>query len=197
MIAIIDYDAGNTCSVQNALDRLGADYVLTDSKKTIKEAKKVIFPGVGHAASAMNVLKDKDLASVISSLTQPVLGICLGMQLLCQHSEEDDTKCLGIMALDVLRFSNDSKEIKFKIPHMGWNNFEKVESPLFKGIELKDYVYFVHSFYVPVNPNSIASTNYIDSFSAAIQKDNFYGVQFHPEKSGKVGERLLNNFLKL
>lgn len=194
MIAIIDYKAGNTCSVMNALNRLDADYVLTDDKEQIKRADKVIFPGVGHAKAAMDALNEKELIPVIKKLNQPLLGICLGMQLLCAKSEESDTKCLNIIPLDVLRFSNNSSE--FKVPHMGWNTFDQNNDPLFNQIGCENHCYFVHSYYAPVSEYTISKTNYIHDFSSSIRKNNFVGVQFHPEKSGTIGEQIIKNFLE-
>lgn len=193
MIAIIDYKAGNTCSVQNALKRLNADYELTNNPEKIKAADKVIFPGVGHAKAAMEILNEKGLISVIKSLQQPLLGVCLGMQLLCVNSEESDTNCLKIIPLQVLRFKNESTE--YKVPHMGWNTLQDVSDPVFNGLGVENHCYFVHSYYVPKSKYTIATTNYIQDFSSGIRKDNFTGVQFHPEKSGKVGELIIKNFL--
>jgi len=193
MIAIIDYKAGNTCSVQNALKRLNADYELTDDPVKIRKADKVIFPGVGHARAAMDILNEKGLVSVIKSLNQPLLGICLGMQLLCAYSEESSTNCLKIIPLHAMRFENSTSE--YKVPHMGWNTLQNAKDPLFKGLGLDNHCYFVHSYYVPESDYTIATTNYIQNFSSGIRKDNFTGVQFHPEKSGKVGEIIIKNFL--
>ena len=194
MIAIIDYKAGNTCSVQNALKRLDADYILTDDPETIRNADKVIFPGVGHAKAAMGALNDKNLVPVIKSLKQPLLGICLGMQLLCDKSEESDTTCLNIIPLDVFRFKNEGSE--YKVPHMGWNSLIAFEGDIFEGLdEEKNHCYFVHSYYVPTSEYTISKSNYIHDFSAGMRRDNFLGVQFHPEKSGKVGEQIIKNFL--
>ena len=194
MIVIIDYNAGNTCSVKNALKRLEVDYVLSDDPDTIKGADKVIFPGVGHAKAAMDVLHQKRLVSVIKSLQQPLLGICLGMQLLCAKSEEASTNCLNILPLGVLRFDNTLNNNK--VPHMGWNTLGPSNSHLFDELGPESYCYFVHSYYVPVSEYTLSTSNYIHDFSAAIKIDNFVGVQFHPEKSGKVGERIIKNFLE-
>lgn len=191
-IAIIDYGAGNIKSVKYALERLGVQAILTSDPEEIKKADKVIFPGVGQASAAMQQLKNKGLDKLIPSLTQPVLGICLGMQLMCEHTEEGDTKGLGIFPNNVLKFPQEDK-----VPHMGWNSVENMKSDLLKNIKENDYVYFVHSFYVPTNTYSIADCNYIKLFCAALQKENFYGCQFHPEKSGKTGEKILKNFLNL
>jgi glutamine amidotransferase len=191
-LAIIDYGAGNVQSVKYALNRLGYDSFLTDKSELIRSADKVIFPGVGEAASAMNAIREKKLEKVIAELKQPVLGICLGMQLMCNYSEEGDTLGLGIFDLRVKRFGKG-----LKVPQIGWNQIEELRSPLFQGIKEKEYMYLVHSYYVPVNENTIAKTKYGITYATAIEKDNFYGVQFHPEKSSKAGEMLLKNFLEL
>ncbi|MGI9571473.1 MAG: imidazole glycerol phosphate synthase subunit HisH [Desulfobulbia bacterium] len=190
-IVIIDYGAGNVKSVQFALERLGYSSVCSNDPQEIKMADKVIFPGVGEASSAMNELNRYGLDTLIPELTQPVLGICLGMQLMCRYSEENNTTCLGIFPLDVLRFSD-----KEKVPHIGWNQIEGLKSKLFEGIDDRTFVYYVHSYYLPQNKFSIAETNYGDIYSGAIKKDNFYAYQFHPEKSGVYGERILDNFIK-
>lgn len=192
MIAIIKYNAGNIKSVENAIRRLGYDCVVTDDKETILSADKVIFPGVGEASSAMEYLKNHHLYELINSLKQPTLGICLGQQLMCSYSEEGDTACLGIFDARVKKFP--STEL---VPHMGWNNLEDLKGPLFKGISNDDNVYFVHSFYAELSGETVATCNYILPFSAAMQKDNFYATQFHPEKSAGVGEQILKNFLQL
>ena len=192
-IAIVKYNAGNVESVKNALNRLGIEPVLTDEAEILQSADKVIFPGVGEASSAMSFLREKNLDSVIKSLKQPVLGICLGMQLLCDFSEENDTSCLGILPYRVRRFETD----KLKIPQIGWNNIFDLKSGLFKGVEEKSYAYFVHSFYVETGEETIAACDYGSRFSAAIRHRNFYAVQFHAEKSGKIGERILENFLEI
>jgi len=192
MIAIIKYNAGNIKSVENAIRRLGYDCVVTDDKETIISADKVIFPGVGEASSAMEYLKKHHMDELIKSLKQPTLGICLGQQLMCSYSEEGDTACLGIFDATVKKFS--SAEL---VPHMGWNNLEDLKGPLFKGISNEDNVYFVHSFYAELSGETVATCNYILPFGAAMQKDNFYATQFHPEKSAGVGERILKNFLEL
>lgn len=192
MIAIIKYNAGNIQSVQNALSRLGYKSIVTDNPSLIKSAEKVIFPGVGEASSAMKYLKERKLDQLIISLTQPFLGICLGLQLMCKHSEEGDTNCLGIFGTEVKKFPP-----KDKVPHMGWNNFETLEGALFKGILPNSDVYYVHSYYAAICKETIASCNYILPFSAALQKDNFYATQFHPEKSANIGEKILQNFLEL
>ncbi len=191
-IVIIDYGAGNVQSVKYALDRLGYDSVLTDDYEIIKNADKVIFPGVGEASSAMKVLRLKKLDKLIPVLKQPVLGICLGMQMMCAFSEEANTEGMGIFELQVKRFSKG-----LKVPQIGWNQMENLKTDLFKGITEKEYMYLVHSYYVEDNKNAIAVSRYGLTYATAIQKDNFYGVQFHPEKSSKAGEILLNNFLKM
>ncbi len=189
-IALIDYGAGNVQSVLFALERLGFQGIVTNDVTIIQQADKVIFPGVGEASSAMQKLKSTGLDQVIPLLKQPVLGICLGMQLLCRYSEEGNTNALGIFDLDVKKFSNS-----VKVPQMGWNTIANLKSDLFQNISENEYMYLVHSYYVPENPFSIAQTNYGIDYASAIQKDNFYGVQFHPEKSGTAGEQILKNFL--
>ncbi len=192
MIAIIKYNAGNIRSVQNALNRLGYESVITDDPDKIKAASKVIFPGVGEASSAMEYLRERKLDLVIKDLTQPVLGICLGLQLMCKHTEEGDTECLGIFDNSVIKFTGDGL-----IPHMGWNEHSKTEGQLFGGVDATDDVYFVHSYYATVNANTKAVCEYIQPFSSVLNKDNFYATQFHPEKSASVGEKILRNFLEL
>jgi glutamine amidotransferase len=189
-VVIINYGAGNIQSIQFALERLGCHSVLSKDKTEIENADKVIFPGVGHAESAMAKLKETGLDALIPNLKQPVLGICLGMQLMCNYTEEGHTEGLKIFDVDVKRFA-----VKEKVPHMGWNVIKQLKSPLFVDIPEESYVYFVHSYYVPNNPYSIAQTDYEVSYCSALAKDNFYGVQFHPEKSGKLGEQILKNFL--
>ena len=194
MTAVIRYNAGNVLSVMNALSRIGSDAVLTDDPDTIISSDRVIFPGVGEASSAMNYLREKGLDEVIKGLTQPFLGICLGMQLMCSSSEEGNVECLGIFPERVALFPRDRG---FKIPHMGWNTLEKTSGPLFRGIQDEEYAYFVHSYYVPSSSASAALTEYDGiTFSSALSRDNFHGVQFHPEKSGMTGERILRNFLE-
>ena len=193
-IAIIDYKSGNTRSVQFALERIGVEGKVTQNFKEIERADKVIFPGVGAANAAMKMLQEKGLDELIKSLKQPVLGICLGMQLLCEHSEEGDTKGLSIFPQRVKRFAPSQQ---LKIPHMGWNSLTCNQVPLLEGLPRDSYAYFVHSFYAELNGYTIASCGYGNRFSAAIQKDNFYGTQFHPEKSGAIGQRILENFIKL
>lgn len=191
-IVIIDYGAGNIQSIKFALKRLGFDAVLSHKIEEIKNADKVIFPGVGEAASAMNKLKQKGLDKLIPKLKQPVLGICLGMQLLCKHSEEGNTQGLNVFSIGVKKFPKGKK-----IPQIGWNQIENLKGELFKGIKEQENMYLVHSFYVPINKFIIATTNYGFDYATALQKDNFYGVQFHPEKSSVVGEQILNNFLNI
>ena len=191
-IVIINYGAGNIQSIKFAIQRLGYEAVLTDNEAEIRNADKVIFPGVGEASSAMEMLKATGLDKVIPTLKQPVLGICLGMQLMCKYCEEGDTKGLNIFDVDVLKF--DSSE---KVPQIGWNQIENLKSGLFKGIKEKEYMYLVHSFYVPLNEEAIATTNYGIKYASALQEKNFYGVQFHPEKSSKAGAQIIQNFLEL
>lgn len=192
MIAIVKYNAGNIRSVQNALTRLGYECTVTDNATTLMNADKVIFPGVGEASSAMVYLRSKGLDRVLVELKQPVLGICLGLQLMCAESEEGDTKCLEIFSAKVKRFIDTDL-----VPHMGWNNFFKVKGKLFEGIETIDDAYFVHSYYAELSEQTSAICEYIFPFSAALEKDNFYATQFHPEKSADIGERILQNFLEL
>ena len=193
-IAIIKYNAGNVASVMYALDRIGQNYQLTDDHEQIKKADKVIFPGVGEASTAMAYLKEKGLDTLIKGLKQPVLATCIGMQLLCKHSEEGNVDCIGVFDVEVKKFI--SKD--FKIPHVGWNSIEKRgENPLMKGLKEEEFVYFVHSFYAPVNEYTTAVCEYVQPFSAMLQKDNFYAAQFHAEISGRAGEQILKNFLAL
>lgn len=194
-IAIVKYNAGNIRSVDYALKRLGIDPVITADPELLRKADKVIFPGVGEAFTTMRYLRETRLDEVIAGLKQPVLGICLGMQLMCRFSEEGSTGCLGIFDTEVKRFVPQQHEDK--IPHMGWNTLTQVKSGLFDPSLENKFVYFVHSYYVPVNESTAATTHYILPFSAALQKDNFYATQFHPEKSGSVGESILTNFLKI
>jgi imidazole glycerol-phosphate synthase subunit HisH len=193
-LAIIKYNAGNIQSVLNALERLGLEAEVTGDSEKIRAADKVIFPGVGEASSAMRSLKENNLDAIIKSLTQPVLGICVGMQLLCNHSEENDTDCLGIVPVEVRRFSSS---LKLKVPQVGWNNIFELRSPLFNQIPESSYIYNVHSYYAEDSAYTIARCEYGIRYAAAIQKDNFYGVQFHTEKSAEVGDKIIKNFLEL
>lgn len=193
-VAIVKYNAGNIYSVVNALRRLGVEPMLTDKAEELMSAERVIFPGQGEASNAMTYLREHRLDEVIRSLKQPVLGICIGQQLLCQHSEEGDTDCIGVFPLDVKRFNPERHEDK--VPQMGWNSIHDLKSPLFKGINENDFIYNVHSFYVPQSEFTIATCDYILPYSAALNKDNFYTCQFHPEKSGKVGQQIIQNFLE-
>jgi glutamine amidotransferase len=192
MIAIVKYNAGNITSVRNALTRLGYKSTITDDPAELIKAGKVIFPGVGEASSAMHYLEERGLDKTIISLKQPVLGICLGLQLMCRYSEEGDTKCLGIFDAQVRLFPPVDK-----IPHMGWNNCLTLKGDLFKGISLDDDLYYVHNYYAEISSDTLATCEYILSFSAAMNKDNFYATQFHPEKSAMTGEKILKNFLEL
>ena len=194
-VAVVKYNAGNIRSVDYALKRLGVEAVITADEAVLRAADKVIFPGVGEAETTMSFLRAVGMDKLIKELRQPVLGICLGMQLMCRHSEEGDVDCLGIFDTDVKRFISQRHEDK--VPHMGWNTITRTNSGLFKGFTKEEFVYFVHSFYVPVNDCTAAVTDYIHPFSAALHKDNYYATQFHPEKSGSVGERILRNFLEL
>jgi len=197
-IAIIKYNAGNIRSVDFALQRMGIEADITNDFEKIKKADKVIFPGVGEASTTMQFLKEKKLDQLIRELKQPVLGICLGLQLMCRHSEENDTPCIGIFDASVKRFEPDSKEIyKYKVPHMGWNSLYDLKNSIFDPSINGQYVYFVHSFYAELSDETAAVSNYINPFSASLHKDNFYATQFHPEKSGPVGERILKNFIEL
>lgn len=194
-VAVVKYNAGNIYSVIHALQRLGVEPLLTDDAEALQSADKVLFPGQGEASNAMQYLRSHNLDKVICDLRQPILGICIGQQLMCRHSEEGDVDCLGIFDADVVRFRPQRHEDK--VPHMGWNQLVDPKSELFKGFDQNEFVYFVHSFYVPVCEHTIATTDYIHPFSAALHKDNFYATQFHPEKSGSVGERIIRNFLDL
>jgi glutamine amidotransferase len=191
-IVIINYGAGNIQSIMFAIERLGYKAVLSNNPDEIKSADKVIFPGVGEASYAMKMLKESGLDTLIPTLKQPVFGICLGMQLMCNYSEEGNTKGLGIFDVDVVKFSS-----KVKVPQMGWNNIYNLKSDLFSGIAENEYMYLVHSFYAPLCAETIATTHYELEYSSALENKNFYGTQFHPEKSGDIGEQILGNFLKL
>lgn len=194
-VSIVKYNAGNIYSVVNALKRLGVEPLLTDGAETLMSSDKVIFPGQGHARVTMDYLREHNLDQLIRDLRQPVLGICVGQQLLCRHSEEGDVDCIGIFDAEVKRFQPARHEDK--VPEMGWNSLHGLQTPLFEGLNEGDFAYFVHSYYVPVCQNTIATADYILPYSAALHRDNFYACQFHPEKSGKVGETIIENFLKL
>lgn len=203
-IAILKYNAGNVRSVQFALQRIGVEAIWTDDPELLRRSDKVIFPGVGEASSAMQYLRQYGLDRVICQLKQPVLGICLGLQLFCRHSEEGDTTCLGLFDVAVRHFSGSGPGVDtagafggLKVPHVGWNTLSDLRGSLFSGIRDADFVYFVHSYFAEIHPDTMARTDYGLPFSAALQRDNFYAVQFHPEKSGPVGQRILENFLKL
>jgi glutamine amidotransferase len=194
-LVIIQYNAGNIQSVLYALERLGVQATVTDNVEAILSADKVIFPGVGEASTAMEYLKERGLDKVIKNLKQPVFGICLGMQLMCTYSEENDTNCLGIFEEQVKLFRPN--EVTIKVPQIGWNTITNLKSNLFKGVSEESFAYFVHGYYAAIGEHTIATTNYIQAYSSALHKDNFYGVQFHPEKSAKVGEQIIQNFLSL
>ena len=191
-IVIIKYNAGNVCSVEFGLQRLGINAIITDDADEIISADKIIFPGVGAAGFAMDYLRERKLDVLIKNCKQPFLGICLGMQLLCKYSEENNTECIGVFDEAVKKFEGD-----IKVPQMGWNNIYDLQQLLFKGLNENEFVYFVHSYYVEKSLHTAATANYNLEYSAAIQKDNFYAVQFHPEKSGKAGEKILKNFIEL
>jgi len=197
MITIIDYKAGNLASVKYALERLGAEYEITSEQEKICQASKIIFPGVGHARDAMQNLAQLGLVKILQNISVPFLGICLGMQIMYEYSAEGDTKCLGLLPGKIQKFE-PTPDMSLKIPHMGWNNIsQNKESSLLAGIKEEDYFYFVHSYYAPINDVTCAIANYICDFACAVHYKNFYGVQFHPEKSGEVGERVLKNFLEI
>ena len=194
MIAIIDYKMGNLRSVENALRRLGADFQVTADAQVIRQADRVLLPGVGNCAEAMHNLRESGLVQVIKDLRRPVLGICVGMQVMCRDSEEGNAQCMGLFDAHVRRFTPDAET---KVPHVGWNRIGNLEKALFKNIDGGSFVYFVHSFYAGLCPDTIATTRHGQLFSAALKYENFYGTQFHPEKSGDVGEQILKNFLNL
>ena len=196
-VAIVKYNAGNIFSVNYALRRLGISAEITDDHEKIKKADKVIFPGVGEAGTTMRYLREHGLDRLICGLNQPVLGICIGLQLMCSYSEEGDTECLGIFDEKVLKFKKEGESGRCKIPHMGWNIVTSPDSPLFKGLPPDSYMYYVHSYRASIGKHTSGITGYAGNFSASLQKDNFYAVQFHPEKSGILGARVLNNFLSL
>ena len=209
MIAIVNYDTGNICSVTNALKRVGCtDWVYTDDKDILMKADKVILPGVGEASTAMAKLAERGLDTFIPTLTQPVLGICVGTQLMCQSSEEGNVECMGIFRTQVKKFQNEVEQgdelssfhfplSTLKVPHMGWNQITDLRTPLFKDVDEGAYIYYVHSYYPELCADTIAATQYINAFSGALGRDNFFGTQFHPEKSGAVGAQILKNFLEL
>ena len=194
-IVIIKYNAGNIQSVLYALERIGATAVVTDDIEQIQTADRVIFPGVGEASTAMNYLKERKLDEVIVNLTQPVLGVCLGMQLMCAYSEENNTECLGIFTEKVNRFAPKTNQIK--VPQIGWNDIYHLQSSLFQNVNENSYCYFVHSYFAALGKHTIATADYVQPYSAALQKNNFYGVQFHPEKSAEVGELIYRNFIEV
>ena len=196
-IAIIKYNAGNIRSVLYALERIRHTAVVTDDADEISNASKVIFPGVGEASTAMNYLKERNLDKLICSLTQPVLGICLGMQLMCKYSEENDTECLGIFDENVKKFTPQPSKGGLKVPQIGWNSIYDLKTDLFKNVTDKSYCYVVHGYYAAKGDHTIATTNYVQPYSSALRKNNFYGVQFHPEKSATSGEQILKNFIEL
>ncbi|HWB25808.1 MAG TPA: imidazole glycerol phosphate synthase subunit HisH [Chitinophagaceae bacterium] len=195
VVTIIKYNAGNIQSVLYALERIGASAIVTDDFKQIQSADKVIFPGVGEASSAMKYLRERGLDEVIKNLAQPVLGICLGMQLMCKYSEENDTPCLGIFDEEVKKFSPQGNSLK--VPQIGWNQIYNLQSPLFADVQDNSYCYFVHGYYAALGEQTIATTKYIQPYSSGLHKNNFYGVQFHPEKSAAAGEQILKNFIQL
>ncbi len=193
-VVIIKYNAGNVLSVSYALQRAGIEPIVSDDQESILSADKIIFPGVGEASTAMKYLKERKLDKVIGELKQPVLGICLGMQLMCEYSEEGNTQCIGIFNQKVLKFNTD---VSFKVPQIGWNKIYDLEGPLFNSIKKNEYMYFVHGYYVELGENTFSKSNYITEFSSGIKRNNFYGLQFHPEKSGVAGQQIITNFLNL
>ncbi len=196
-IVIIKYNAGNVQSVVYAFNKLGIEPIISDDPETIKSAKKVIFPGVGEAKTAMNYLTARSLDKVIKDLKQPFLGVCLGLQLMCSHSEENDTECLGVFDILVKKFPSTDGTNKFKVPQIGWNTINNLKSPLFIDMKETEFVYFVHSYYAELSDYTIAQTTYATEFSAALHKDNFFAVQFHPEKSAEAGSKIISNFIKM
>ncbi|MEE2604810.1 MAG: imidazole glycerol phosphate synthase subunit HisH [Bacteroidota bacterium] len=190
-VAIVDYGVGNIKSIQHSLDRIGVNHTYTMDKEEIISAEKVVFPGVGDASYAMKQLKNQNLDKLIPNLKQPFLGICLGMQLMCNYSEEGDTSCLGIINTSVKKFNSNNN----KIPQIGWNNIKNLKTNLFKGINENEFMYFVHTYFVPKSTYTISESSYGLNYSSAINKDNFYGTQFHPEKSGLIGEKIIKNFI--
>lgn len=200
-VVIVKYNAGNVQSVLYALERLGVEAVVTDDHEQIRSADKVIFPGVGEASTAMHYLRERKLDAVIRSLAQPVFGICLGMQLLCGHSEENDTDCIGVFEEKVKRFNMDAATLShsgtpFKIPQIGWNNIFNLKTNLFRNVPENAFIYLVHSYYASLGEHTVATADYLGPYSAGLQKNNFYGVQFHPEKSAAAGEQILRNFIE-
>jgi imidazole glycerol-phosphate synthase subunit HisH len=197
-LVIIKYNAGNIQSVLYALERIGVEATVTDNQEAIASADKVIFPGVGEASTAMQYLRERGLDQLIKNLQQPVLGICLGMQLMCAHSEENNTDCMGIFEEQVKHFTpNKISQAQLKVPQIGWNNIHALKTALFEGVKENSFCYFVHGYYAAFGEHTIAATDYVLTYSAALQKNNFYGVQFHPEKSAQVGEQILRNFIQL
>lgn len=196
-LAIVKYNAGNIQSVLYALERIGVEATVTDDQDFLRKADKVIFPGVGEASSAMQYLRERGIDKLLTSLKQPVLGICLGMQLMCQYSEENDTDCLGIFDEKVLKFDVAGATERIKVPQIGWNTIYNLKSPLFKGLPENSFCYFVHGYHAALGEHTIATTDYIQPYSSALHRDNFYGVQFHPEKSAAVGEQIIKNFLAI
>jgi glutamine amidotransferase len=195
-LAIVKYNAGNIQSVLYALERIGMQALVTDDHEQIRTADKVIFPGVGEASTAMKYLKERGLDKLLKELRQPVLGICLGMQLMCRYSEENDTECLGIFGEEVKKFTpGTAGETILKVPQIGWNTIYDLRTGLFEGVEENSYCYFVHGYYAALGPHTIGTTDYVQPYSSALHRDNFYGVQFHPEKSAQAGERILKNFV--
>ena len=196
-VVVVKYNAGNIQSVLYALERIGVEATVTDDQDFLRKADKVIFPGVGEASSAMQYLRERGIDKLLTSLTQPVLGICLGMQLMCQYSEENDTHCLGIFDEKVLKFDVAGATERIKVPQIGWNTIYNLKTTLFKGLPENSFCYFVHGYHAALGEHTIATTDYIQPYSSALHRDNFYGVQFHPEKSAAVGEQIIKNFLAI